>query len=54
MQEIVNFLIQNPEVDEKVLAGKASLLGLSADDLEVVKDSIMVLGGREGGGGYWY
>lgn len=28
MQEIVNFLVENPEVVEKVASGEASLLGV--------------------------
>ncbi|MBM7605436.1 competence protein ComX [Metabacillus crassostreae] len=33
MQEIVNFLIENPEVLEKVVNGQASLLGVDIEDV---------------------
>jgi competence protein ComX len=33
MQEIVNFLIENPDVLEKVVNGQASLLGVELDDV---------------------
>lgn len=33
MQDIVNFLIENPEVLEKVVNGEASLLGVDLDDV---------------------
>ncbi|PMC40640.1 competence pheromone ComX [Bacillus sp. UMB0899] len=33
MQEIVNFLIENPDVLEKVVNGEASLLGVDLDDV---------------------
>jgi competence protein ComX len=33
MQEIVNFLIENPDVLEKVANGQASLLGVELDDV---------------------
>jgi competence protein ComX len=53
MQDIVNFLIQNPDVIEKVVEGKASLLGVRLDELKVVADGIRLLG-YEGGGMYWH
>ncbi|MFC0270995.1 competence pheromone ComX [Metabacillus herbersteinensis] len=33
MQEIVNFLIENPDVLEKVVSGEASLLGVELDEV---------------------
>ncbi|WP_411333749.1 competence pheromone ComX [Metabacillus indicus] len=32
MQEIVNFLVENPEIVEKVVNGEASLLGVKNVD----------------------
>lgn len=36
MQEIVQFLVQNPEVLEKVKNGTASLVGVGSDELKVI------------------
>lgn len=33
MQEIVNFLVENPDVLQKVINGEASLLGVDLDDV---------------------
>lgn len=41
MQEIVNFLIENPDVIEKVINGQASLLGVELDDVLGVIDGIL-------------
>jgi competence protein ComX len=38
MQEIVQFLIQNPDVLEKVTNGTASLIGVNSDELQVIID----------------
>ncbi|MGN7942879.1 competence pheromone ComX [Virgibacillus sp. 6R] len=41
MQEIVNFLLENPEVIEKVMNGQASLLGVELDDVLSVIEGIL-------------
>ncbi|QGQ47841.1 competence pheromone ComX [Metabacillus sediminilitoris] len=41
MQEIVNFLIENPDVLEKVVNGQASLLGVELDDVLGVIEGIL-------------
>ncbi|QNF26865.1 MULTISPECIES: competence pheromone ComX [Metabacillus] len=41
MQEIVNFLIENPDVLEKVVNGQASLLGVDLDDVLGVIEGIL-------------
>lgn len=33
MQEIVNFLVDNPDVLEKVMKGEASLIGVDLNDV---------------------
>jgi competence protein ComX len=44
MQEIVNFLIENPDVLEKVVNGQASLLGVALDDVLGVIEGILETG----------
>lgn len=44
MQEIVNFLLENPEVIEKVMNGQASLLGVELDDVLSVIEGILGAG----------
>ncbi|MGG3571277.1 competence pheromone ComX [Bacillus gobiensis] len=46
MQDIVNFLIQNPDVVEKVLEGKASLIGVNLDELNVITEGLKELSGK--------
>ncbi|WP_072578651.1 competence pheromone ComX [Bacillus weihaiensis] len=41
MQEIVNFLIENPDVLEKVVNGQASLLGVDLDDVLGLVEGIL-------------
>ncbi|WP_084822277.1 competence pheromone ComX [Bacillus sp. SA1-12] len=41
MHEIVNFLIENPDVLEKVINGQASLLGVDLDDVLAVIEGIL-------------
>lgn len=53
MQDIVNFLIQNPDVVEKVLEGKASLIGVNLDELNVITEGLKQLSGKVGGDA-WY
>lgn len=38
MRELIHFLVQNPEVVEKVKIGHASLLGVSSDELKAIID----------------
>ncbi|MBP1081047.1 MULTISPECIES: competence pheromone ComX [Bacillus] len=52
MQDIVNFLIQNPDVVEKVLEGKASLLGVNLDELNVITEGLKQLSVKSDGG-FW-
>jgi competence protein ComX len=33
MQEIVNFLVENPDVLNKVVSGEASILGVELDEV---------------------
>jgi competence protein ComX len=44
MQEIVNFLIENPDVLEKVINGQASLLGVELDDVLGLIEGILGAG----------
>jgi competence protein ComX len=44
MQEIVNFLIENPDVLEKVVNGQASLLGVELDDVLGLIEGILGAG----------
>ena len=44
MQEIVNFLIENPDVLDKVVNGQASLLGVELDDVLGVIEGILETG----------
>ncbi|MBU8785314.1 MULTISPECIES: competence pheromone ComX [Bacillus] len=43
MQEIVNFLVQHPEVLEQVINGNACLLGLDIDQLMSIIDGFKLL-----------
>lgn len=38
MRELIQFLIQNPEVLEEVKSGHASLIGVSNDELKAIID----------------
>lgn len=38
MQEVINFLIGNPDVLEKLKNGTVSLLGVSFDEVKVIID----------------
>lgn len=40
MQEIINFLVQNPEVIEKIQNGTASLLGVNVDEVKAILDAL--------------
>lgn len=44
MQDIVNFLIENPDVLEKVVNGEASLLGVDLDDVLGLIEGILDAG----------
>ncbi|MBS2970330.1 competence pheromone ComX [Metabacillus sp. KIGAM252] len=45
MQEIVNYLVENPEVLEKVVNGEASILGLDKlDDLKGLLEGLIDAG----------
>lgn len=44
MQEIVNFLIENPDVLEKVVNGQASLLGVELEDVLGLIEGILGAG----------
>jgi competence protein ComX len=44
MQEIVNFLLENPDVLEKVVNGEASLLGVDLDDVLGLVEGILETG----------
>lgn len=44
MQDIVNFLIENPEVLEKVVNGQASLLGVDLEDVLGLIEGILEAG----------
>lgn len=44
MQEIVNFLLENPEVIDKVMNGQASLIGVELDDVLSVIEGILDAG----------
>ena len=44
MQDIVNFLIENPDILEKVVSGQASLLGVELDDVLGIIDRILGTG----------
>lgn len=52
MQEVINFLISNPDVFEKLKNGTISLLGVSSDEVKAIID---VLGGSASPikAGYW-
>ncbi|MDQ0229776.1 competence pheromone ComX [Metabacillus malikii] len=52
MQELVNFLIENPEVVEKVVNGEASLLGVDIEDVFSVVEGILGTGKLVNM--YWY
>ncbi|MGM7722577.1 competence pheromone ComX [uncultured Metabacillus sp.] len=52
MNEIVNFLIENPDVLEKVVNGQASLLGVDVDDVLGVVEGILGTGSLKNF--YWY
>ncbi|MEK5272301.1 competence pheromone ComX [Aeribacillus sp. FSL K6-8394] len=41
MQEIVNFLIENPDVLEKVVNGQASLIGVKLEELLGIIDGFV-------------
>ncbi|MGN9866408.1 competence pheromone ComX [Bacillus swezeyi] len=53
MQNIVNFLLENPDVLKQVVNGDACLLGIDPEKTGVVVDSIRLLGKSWGGGGFW-
>jgi competence protein ComX len=38
MQEIAQFLVQNPGVLEKIMNGIASLIGVTSEELQVIID----------------
>lgn len=52
MQEIVNFLIENPEVLEKVVNGQASLLGVDIEDVLGLVEGIVGSGNLKNL--YWF
>lgn len=51
MQEIVNFLIENPDVLEKVVSGEASLLGVDLDEVTGLVEGFLT--GGKTLAGYW-
>ncbi|EWH21023.1 MULTISPECIES: competence pheromone ComX [Bacillus] len=53
MQEIVNFLVQHPEVLEQVIAGRASLLGVDQDQILSIIDGFVKLDAFGKGPTYW-
>lgn len=52
MHDIVNFLMENPDVLEKVVNGQVSLLGVELDDVLGIIDGILGTGSLMNF--YWY
>ena len=40
MQDIIHFLVQNPDVVQKVKEGTASLVGVSLDEVKIILDLV--------------
>lgn len=52
MQDIVQYLVENPEVVEKVKNGHASLIGVNLEDLQGLLDGF--LNSAKTVAYYWY